>query len=133
MKRRLVDSSSRHIQTYIHQVDSVRSSDVETEENSTHGIMPVSADDIMSDPSCEVASIGESSSNRLDIISDHDSEDVVDTEKDCYDHSKMAFNFLLSLYCVYRLSAFTSTGVFNLIPCLNHLILYCLVDEFAVF
>ena len=93
VKRSLVDSSSRHIQTYIHQVDSVRSSDVETEENSTHGSMPFSADDIMSDPSCEVASIGESSSNRLDIISDHDSEDVVDTEKDCYDHSKDGFQF----------------------------------------
>ena len=72
VKRRLVDSSSRHIQTYIHQVESVRSSEVGTEENSTHESTPVSADDTKTDPTCEVASLSESSSNRLDIFSDHD-------------------------------------------------------------
>ena len=73
----------RHIRIYIHQVESVRSSEVGTEDNSTYESMTVSADDTKTDPSCEVASLSESSSNRLDIFSDHDSEDVDDAEKDC--------------------------------------------------
>ena len=93
VKRRLVDNSSRHIRIYIHQVESVRSSEVGTEDNSTHESTPVSADDTKTDPTCEVASLKESSSNCLDIFSDHDSEDVDGAEKDCYDHNEDSFQF----------------------------------------
>ena len=93
VRRRLVDSSSRHIRTNIHQVESVRSSEVGTEDNSTHESTPVSADNAEIDPTCEVTSLSESSSNRLDIFSDHDSEDVDDAEKDCYDQNEDRFRF----------------------------------------
>ena len=88
-----MDSSSRHIRTYILQVESVRSSEVGTEDNSTHESTPVSADVTKTDSTCDVPSLSESSSNRLDIFSDHDSEDVDDAEKDCYEYNKDRFQF----------------------------------------
>ena len=85
VKRRLVDTASRQIRTFIHQVDSSQSSELEsvldeTEMNRTDHATPDSNENELEDASCEDASC-EDSSSVSKSESDEDSSKESGTEE----------------------------------------------------
>ena len=85
MKRRLVDTASRQIRTFIHQVDSSQSSELEsvldeTEMNTTDHATPDSNENELEDAPCEDASC-EDASSVSKSESDEDSSKESETEE----------------------------------------------------